>query len=73
MEAAGAVFLPAAGIRGGTTVTEVGLEGYYWSSTPDVEYDPSSISMSFYCRYLNGNDFPLRYRGLSVRPVRDNN
>ncbi len=33
MEAAGAVFLPAAGSRYGTGVNDVGLNGYYWSST----------------------------------------
>ena len=33
LEANGAVFLPAAGDRYGTTVTEEGLYGYYWSSS----------------------------------------
>ena len=33
MESAGAVFLPAAGGRQGTEVWEVGLLGWYWSST----------------------------------------
>lgn len=34
MEAAGAVFLPAAGYRFGTEVDYVGTYGIYWSSTP---------------------------------------
>lgn len=33
MELAGAVFLPAAGFRNGTTVTSAGSNLYYWSST----------------------------------------
>lgn len=33
MEAAGAVFLPAAGYRNGTIVYGVGVDGSYWSST----------------------------------------
>ena len=33
MESAGAVFLPAAGERRGTTVADAGSKGYYWSST----------------------------------------
>ena len=39
MEAAGAVFLPAAGDRYGTNVDVVGYYGYYWSSTAYVEYN----------------------------------
>ena len=33
MEAAGALFLPAAGYRGLTTVEHAGHWGYYWEST----------------------------------------
>ena len=35
MEAAGAIFLPAAGYLDGTTVGEYGGQGDYWSSTTD--------------------------------------
>lgn len=38
MEAAGAVFLPAAGNRDGTDVNLVGDYGYYWSSTAYDEF-----------------------------------
>ncbi len=33
MEAAGAVFLPAAGLRSGTSTTSMGIEGEYWSTS----------------------------------------
>ena len=33
LEANGAVFLPAAGYRGGTRVNDVGSSGYYWSAS----------------------------------------
>ena len=38
MESAGAVFLPAAGSRSGSDVTNVGSFGCYWSSTADLTY-----------------------------------
>jgi len=38
MEAAGAVFLPAAGYRNGTSVDGVGDYGYYWSSAAVNSY-----------------------------------
>ena len=37
MEAAGAVFLPAAGSRWSKNVSEVNEKGYYWSATPAEE------------------------------------
>lgn len=69
MEAAGAVFLPAAGVRNGTGVNDVGSNGRYWSATP---YDAGHAC------YLDfdSNDFDpdyyscIRYYGLSVRLVR---
>ncbi len=69
MESAGAVFLPAAGYRIGTSVGNVGSSGYYWSSTA---YDcDNAWDLFFY-----GSDaymysyFILRYLGQSVRLVR---
>ena len=80
MEAAGAVFLPAAGVRcfnasvGGLTikaVAHVGIYGWYWSSTPDDEFNAYCI----YFRVDNDDYNPLegfgRDHGYSVRPVRD--
>lgn len=75
MEAAGAVFLPAAGRRMGNTVYNVGEQGNYWSSTwsPNLDliygvsfYSNESSSVSGYSRIS-------RAVGGSVRPVWDNN
>ena len=68
MEAAGAVFLPAAGYRStGQYVNSVGEVGYYWSATI---YNESQA----YCVYFNGYDFYAyseddRHFGNSVRLV----
>ena len=70
LEAAGAVFLPAAGYRFGSNVYGVQDSGGYWSAT---EHD------SDYARYLyfDSNEAYLyyinRYYGLSVRLVKDVN
>lgn len=67
LEAAGCVFLPAAGYRDGTTVT-IGLSNYYWSST-------SSSSSPYYLRFNAEKVDPdaeggvHRHNGLSVRLV----
>ena len=72
MEAAGAVFLPAAGVRWGTDVLNVGDKGRYWSPSPDGErYALNRYcypSASFSSTYASNRSY-----GLSVRPVRDNN
>ena len=70
-EAAGAVFLPAAGYRSGTTMYNVGSEGFCWSSTPDpgdAEYSYklclSPISV------IEPQGFGRRNEGISVRLVK---
>ena len=74
MESAGAVFLPAASGRGGTSVSGVGSYGYYWSSSYDaffkhdasyVFFDNSYLSPDYYSGIIN------RSYGFSVRLVRD--
>ncbi|MBQ9473185.1 MAG: hypothetical protein IJU81_02090, partial [Bacteroidales bacterium] len=69
MEAAGAVFLPAAGYRLGTTVNDVGSRGNYWSSS----YSNSSGAWRVYFFDINfdTDNNSTRYRGRSVRLVRD--
>ena len=68
LESNGALFLPAAGIRYGTEVYDVGTIGYYWSSTDGTEN---------YARGANfdGDDIDVggdnRFGGISVRLVQD--
>jgi hypothetical protein len=70
-EAAGCVFLPAAGGRYGTSVGVVGSDGNYWSSTADG-------TVNAYYVYSNSGSVSsansiARFRGYSVRLVRDAN
>ena len=70
MEAAGAVFLPAAGYRYITYVGNVQTAGYYWSAT---EYDVSRAGyFVFSSDHSNMMDFDCA-RGRSVRLVKDLN
>ncbi len=69
MEAAGAIFLPAAGYLDGTTVEEYGGQGDYWSSTTDgdgkakrLEFKNNEVTTA------NGVD---RSYGYSVRLVKE--
>ena len=71
MEAAGAVFLPAAGYRWGSDVLSVGTNGVYWSSTHDHEYD--AYGMFFASGYLDATGEDNRYYGYAVRLVKDYN
>ena len=70
MEAAGAVFLPAAGFRTVTKVKRVGSYGYYWSPQPCFE--PYSASIMFLSSNMSGPE-ACSHRGIgnSVRPVLD--
>lgn len=69
MEAAGAVFLPAAGLRYGTRLYDVGTYGDYWSSTPGNEY--YAFLMVFGDDFVNDDGISSRYGGYSVRLVQD--
>ena len=67
MEAAGAVFLPAAGNRNRITVSNSGTEGYYWSSTySDGRY---ALGLRFTATTFSRGIQANRYNGLSVRLV----
>lgn len=71
-EAAGCVFLPAAGYRDVTSVSNVGSNGYYWSES----YNGRSYA---FCVLFNSNHLDVtnssmaRCYGSSVRLVRDAN
>ncbi|MBQ6307220.1 MAG: fibronectin type III domain-containing protein [Bacteroidales bacterium] len=69
LEANGAIFLPAAGNRHGTSVYEVGDCGYYWSDS----YNGSlfAYSVYFYSINLLTNYHYFRSFGWSVRLVRN--
>ena len=64
------IFLPAAGVRRGASLSKEGSEGYYWSRT--LETGPLD-----YARYLNFDSSDIynipneRCFGRSVRPVRN--
>ena len=68
LEAAGAVFLPAAGGHGGSNVGGVQSSGYYWSVTEDDSYDAP-------CLFLHSSGAVVSYFarcvGRSVRLVKD--
>ena len=68
MEAAGAVFLPAAGYRNGTTVSLTQTDGVYWSKTNFISTDADDFQFS--ANYLRVNYQP-KNGGESVRLVRE--
>ena len=63
------LFLPAAGISDGSSVSNAGINGYYWSSTPDSGTIPSSRTADFYSGDLTPNRAYTRGYGFSVRCV----
>ena len=67
LEAAGAIFLPAAGYRDGSKVEYVQSNGLYWSATGEDDYARYPIFDSNE-EYAGGAE---RYFGLSVRLVKD--
>ncbi|MCQ2127221.1 MAG: hypothetical protein MJZ06_07295 [Bacteroidaceae bacterium] len=67
MEAAGAVFLPAAGSRSGSSLSYVGDYGFYWSSSHPTNSGPYGVTFdkSFINPYSSGD----ATTGKSVRLV----
>ena len=61
------IFLPVAGSGFGTSLSNAGSYGYYWSSIPDSD-NYYSWSLYFYSSYHVSDGSP-RYYGQSVRPV----
>ena len=68
MEAAGCVFLPAAGYREWISLYEVGSSSWYWSTTWYNSY--CAYALYFHSGYLNPAGSTYRYFGKSVRLVR---
>jgi hypothetical protein len=68
LEASGAIFLPASGVRFGLHVVLVQLEGQYWSAT---EFNGNDVSF-FYISSFEANMYSTtRTFGRSVRLVKD--
>ena len=71
LESAGAIFLPTAGNRIGTSVNYVGSGGIYWSTS----YVNSNYACSiyFYDSTFGTDGYSVRYYGHNVRLVKDYN
>lgn len=67
LEQAGAVFLPAAGYRDGTSVLRVGSYGFYWSAS--CSGSSYAWNVGFYDTYLGTDSYGDRYYGQGVRLV----
>ena len=66
--ASASIFLPCAGLGGGTSLNYAGSYGNYWSSVPDSDND----KLSCYLYFNSGGHYTnyyYRYYGRSVRPV----
>ena len=77
MEAAGAIFLPAAGSRSGTSVSGARSYGYYWSTTANSAYTVygytsyDAYCLSFTSTTCTPSSSAERCRGCSVRLVHE--
>ena len=69
LEAAGCVFLPAAGYREASNVTDAGIGAGYWSSSSSNA--PSAFGLYFESNYMSIQYVGSRKYGFSVRLVRD--
>ena len=63
------IFLPAAGIRGGSELDNAGKWGYYWSSSLNAAYSCYAHNLLFDSGKHDLNDNNRHY-GFTVRPVR---
>ena len=62
------IFLPAAGGRNGTSLYDVGSNGFYRSSSLSTDYPGTACFVYFYSVNVYRSNH-LRYYGFSVRPV----
>lgn len=69
MENAGAVFLPAAGVRSGTSLSVINAEGDYYSAT--VKDATTAYVLSFTISSVTANGEKNRSTGCSVRLVKE--
>ena len=66
-----AIFIPAAGLYSGNTLTQDGTTGLYWTRTLESSDPAGAWGMSFGDHSQNWSyTYRLRYYGESVRPVR---
>ena len=72
LEAAGAVFLPAAGYRYGIDINGLNAgNGYYWTSTPSSQYDDMAQALMIFESPKAQVNVAMPCNGYSVRPVRE--
>ena len=62
------IFLPAAGYRHGTSLSYAGVNGYYWSSSLNMDYPYDAYLVAFGSTYVDRDGYDRCY-GHSVRPV----
>ena len=63
------IFLPAAGYYTGTTLTNAGSNGYYWSTSLSVSATPYNARAREVDSTNQGSNSTNRCYGLSIRPV----
>ncbi len=71
LESKGCVFLPAAGYRSGSSVSNVGSNGGYWSSTPNSSNVDYAYGVYFGSGYMDPQGSYNRCFGFSVRLARN--
>ena len=71
METNGAVFLPAAGNRSGSTLNNTGVNGNYWTATSDGS--ENAFYMGFASATVSANRSGVRRTGRAVRLVQNAN
>lgn len=71
MQQAGAVFLPCAGFRLGTSLAYMQLAGLYWTASPHAAYGPRFASYFLFMCDGAGIGYDARSGGNAVRLVRD--